>query len=218
MEELRRIDKKKSASIAFRVLFFTGLVNGIGYTWLRLGGYPVAGGVFYIVSLGVGLVILVAGLMRQDRNSSHYGYKAGLIVIVGFTMLLPYFFYEAVKPSPVLQKDGSLLLGNAQETRLPLVLLDKVEYRDSLPEIKRRLGGSSLLWANKGLFEVAGVGRCYLYLDTRNAGCSAIIRIAAGRGLCTRRCRPAWSDVRPFSGVLTGLTVRASCKWDAVSK
>lgn len=171
MEELRRIDKEKSASMAFRVLFFTGLVNGIGYTWLRLGGYPVAGGVFYIVSLGVGLVILVVGLMQQDRNSSHYGYKAGLIVIVGFTMLLPYFFYEAVKPSPVLQKDGSLLLGNAQETRLPLVLLDKVEYWDSLPEIKRRLGGSSLLWANKGLFEVAGFGRCYLYLDTRNAGC-----------------------------------------------
>ena len=51
------------------------------------------------------------------------------------------------------------------------VLLDKVEYWDSLPEIKRRLGGSSLLWANKGLFEVAGFGRCYLYLDTRNAGC-----------------------------------------------
>lgn len=46
MEELRRIDKEKSASMAFRVLFFTGLVNGIGYTWLRLGGYPVAGSLF----------------------------------------------------------------------------------------------------------------------------------------------------------------------------
>ena len=168
MEELRRIDKKKSASIAFRVLFFTGLVNGIGYTWLRLGGYPVAGGVFYIVSLGVGLVILVAGLMRQDRNSSHYGYKAGLIVIVGFTMLLPFFFYEAVRPSMVLRMDDDFVFGNVQEMRQPVRLLDKVEYWDSLPEIKRRLGGSSLLWANKGLFEVAGFGRCYLYLDTRN--------------------------------------------------
>lgn len=171
IEELRHIDKEKSASIAFRVLFFTGLANGIGYTWLRLGGYPVAGGVFYIVSLGVGLVVLVAGLMRQDRNSSHYGYKAGLIVIVACTVLLPFFFYEAVRPSMVLRMDDDFVFGNVQEMRQPVRLLDKVEYWDSLPEIKRRLSGSSLLWANKGLFEVAGGGRCHLYLDTRNAGC-----------------------------------------------
>ena len=149
IEELRHIDKEKSASITFRVLFFTGLANGIGYTWLRLGGYPVAGGVFYIVSLGVGLVVLVAGLMRQDRNSSHYGYKAGLIVIVVCTVLLPFFFYEAVRPSMVLRMDDDFVFGNVQEMRQPVRLLDKVEYWDSLPEIKRRLGGSSLLWATR---------------------------------------------------------------------